>query len=168
MGLIITQMIRDPRGIAAMPKFKLIMENWRKFKKAATSQGLKEGFDVDPGREEEERRFKAGEDNPWKQGPTLDSDELRDMADKMDQSQPGSAGSQFTRQQEKQMSDDIEEFMKKINRSIGLSEKELFKLNRVMDGLWDGDLPQGEIPGIAKALENGDEGLIDYFKIEMS
>jgi hypothetical protein len=136
----------------------------------SSMEGSARSWDVEenPEREEEERRFKAGEDNPWKQGPTLDSDELRDMADKMDQSQPGSVGSQFTREQEKQMSDDVEDFIKKINRSIGLMPRELDRLNRVMDGLWDGNLPEEEKPAIAAALKKGDKGLIDLFDIQMS
>ena len=156
-----------------MPKF--YRQNKKKidpryFLNETTKRDLEEAWDVEenPEREEEERRFKAGEDNPWKQGPTLDSDELRDMADKMDQSQPGSVGSQFTREQEKQMSDDVEDFIKKINRSIGLMPRELDRLNRVMDGLWDGNLPEEEKPAIAAASKKGDQGLIDYFKIEMS
>ena len=142
----------------------------RYFLKETTNRDLKEAWDVEenPEREEEERRFKAGEDNPWKQGSTLDSEELRAMADKMDQGQPGPAGSQFTREQEKQMSDDVEDFIKKYNASIGLSTRELDRLNRVMDGLWDGNLPEEEKPAIAAALKKGDKGLIDLFDIQMS
>ena len=142
----------------------------RYFLKETTNRDLKETWDVEenPEREEEERRFKAGEDNPWKQGSTLDSEELRAMADKMDQTQAGPAGSQFTREQEKQMSDDVEDFIKKYNASIGLSTRELDRLNRVMDGLWDGKLPEEEKPAIAAALKKGDKGLIDLFDIQMS
>ena len=142
----------------------------RYFLNETTNRDLEEVWDVEenPEREEEERRFKAGEDNPWKQGSTLDSEELRAMADKMDQSQAGPAGSQFTREQERQMSDDVEGFIKKYNASIGLSASELEKLNYVMDGLWDGNLPEEEKPAIAAALKKGDEGLIDLFNIKMS
>jgi hypothetical protein len=143
---------------------KLIVENWKRFLQ-------KEQWELDDQErawEEEERRFKAGEDNPWKQGSTLNSDELRAMADKMDQSAAATGDSQFSREEEMQMSDAVEEFIKKNHSSIVFSERELYKLNRVMDGLWDGNLPKNEIPGIAKALQKGDQGLIDYFKIEMS
>ena len=142
----------------------------RYFLNETTNRDLEEAWDVEenPEREEEERRFKAGEDDPWKQGATLDSSELRAMADKMDQSQDASAGSQFTREQERQMSDDVEEFIKKYNASIGLSANELDRLNYVMDGLWDNTLPKDKIPAIADAIKRGDQGLADLFKIQIS
>ncbi len=148
---------------------KLIMENWRKFKNKEEKKALREAWDTEENmeREEEERQFKAGEDNPWKQGSTLDSGELRAMADKMDQSQTDSAGSQFTREQERKMSDDVEVFIKKYNVSPGLSANELDRLNYVMDGLWDGKLPKNEVSAVATALQRGDDGLIDYFEIQM-
>jgi len=142
----------------------------RYFLNETTNRDLEEAWDVEenPEREEEERRFKAGEDNPWGNDSQLSGDELIALGNKMNQNQGDSSGSQFTREQEKQMSDDVEDFIKKYNASIGLNRDELDRLNRVMDGLWDNTLPKKEIPAIADALKRGDQGLIDYFRIQTS
>ena len=142
----------------------------RYFLNETTNRDLEEAWDVEenPEREEEERSFKAGEDNPWGNDNQLSGDELIAMGKKMNQDQGDSSGSQFTREQERQMSDDVEDFIKKYNASIGLSANELDRLNYVMDGLWDNTLPKDKIPAIADAIERGDQGLADLFKIQIS
>ena len=69
----------------------------RYFLHETTNRDLKDARDIEenPGFEEEDRRLKEGEDNPWKQGSTLNSDELRAMADKMDQSEESEESEEY-------------------------------------------------------------------------
>ena len=65
------------------------------------------------------------------------------------------------------LSDEVEEFIKKYNADPGLSVPELDRLNAAMDGLWDNTLPEKEVSAIADALKRGDQGLVDYFRIQI-
>jgi hypothetical protein len=67
-------MIRDQKGKENIMKHKLIMENWRKFQNKENSAILKEA---------------------WEQGSTLNSDEMRAMADKMDQSEESEESEEY-------------------------------------------------------------------------
>jgi hypothetical protein len=65
------------------PRYFLNETTNRDLKDARAARDIEEN----PGFEEEERRLKEGEDNPWKQGSTLNSDEMRAMAGEMDQAE---------------------------------------------------------------------------------
>ena len=131
----------------------------RYFLNETTNRDLKEVWDVEenPEREEEERRFKAGEDDPWKQGSTLDSDELRAMADKMDQAQSGGAGGI----DQKALSDELEDYRDKIGAHELMDMGILGAVNRYIDDLWDGTVDEEEAMNISTALKSGN--LSSYF-----
>ena len=107
--------------------------------------------DVDRARDEEERQFKAGEDNPWKQGSTLDSDELRAIADKMDQAQSGGAGGI----DQKALSDELEDYRDRIGAHKLLDDEILGVVNQYIDDLWDGTVDEEEAMKISSDLKSG-------------
>ena len=125
----------------------------RYFLNETTNRYLEEVWDVEenPEREEEERRFKAGEDDPWKQGSTLDSDELRVMADKMDQAQSGGASGI----NQKDLSDELEDYRDKIGAHELMDMGILGAVNRYIDDLWDGTVDEEEAMKISTALKSG-------------
>ena len=108
--------------------------------------------DVDRARDEEERQFKAGEDNPWKQGSTLDSDELRAMADKMDQAQAGAASGI----NQKDLSDALEDYRDKMGVTKLMDMGILGAVNQYIDDLWDGTVDEEEAMRISTALKSGE------------
>ena len=131
----------------------------RYFLNETTNRGLEEVWDVEenPEREEEERRFKAGEDDPWKQGSTLDSDELRAMADKMDQAKTSGAGEI----DQKALSDELEDYRNEKGAHELMDLGILGVVNQYIDDLWDGTVDEEEAMNISAALKSGN--LPSYF-----
>ena len=107
--------------------------------------------DIDRARDEEERQFKAGEDNPWKQGSTLDSDELRAMADKMDQAKSSGAGGI----DQKALSDELEEYRNEKGVDELMDDGILGVVNQYIDDLWDGTVDEEEAMKISADLKSG-------------
>lgn len=137
----------------------------RYFLNETTNRDLNEASywddDVDRARDEEERKFKAGEDNPWKQGSTLDSDELRDMADKMDQAKSSGAGGI----DQKALSDELEEYRNEKGVDDLMDKGILGVVNQYIDDLWDGTVDEEEAMKISADLKS-DNLTKDSFKFK--